>query len=79
MNRRPSGATPPLGSPAARAKASPWPPSTRPPPKPIRLTFLKSLNPVNRQSAAVSSETFIEDYSDLVDHYFKTITTRKSP
>lgn len=44
-----------------------------------KADVLKSLNPVNRQSAAVSSETFIEDYSDLVDHYFKTITTRKSP
>ncbi len=40
---------------------------------------LKNLNPVNRQSGAVSSETFIEEYSDLVDHYFKTITTRKNP
>ena len=40
---------------------------------------LKGLKLVNRQSGAVSSETPIEEYSDLVDHYFKTITTGKSP
>jgi hypothetical protein len=40
---------------------------------------LKNLNPVNRQSSAVSSEALIEEYSDLVDHYFKTLTTRKNP
>jgi len=39
---------------------------------------LKNLNPLNRQSGAVSSETPIEEYSDLVDHYFKTLTTRKN-
>ena len=40
---------------------------------------VKNLNPLNRQSGAVSSETLIEEYSDLVDHYFKTITTGKNP
>ncbi len=38
---------------------------------------VKNLNPVNRQSGAVSPEALIEEYSDLVDSYFKTITTRK--
>lgn len=38
---------------------------------------LKGLNPVNRQSAAESSETVIEEYHDVVDSYFKAITTRK--
>jgi hypothetical protein len=38
---------------------------------------MKGLNPVNRQSGAVSSETVIEQYSDLVDSYFKAITTKK--
>jgi hypothetical protein len=40
---------------------------------------VKNLNPVNRESGAVSSEALIEEYSDLVDHYFKTLTTRKNP
>ena len=40
---------------------------------------MKGLNPVNRQSGAVSSETALEEYSDLVDTYFKAITTRKTP
>jgi len=38
---------------------------------------MKGLNPVNRQSGAVSSETVIEEYNDVVENYFKTITTRK--
>jgi hypothetical protein len=38
---------------------------------------LKNLNPVNRQSGAVSSETVIEEYNDVVENYFKTITARK--
>ena len=38
---------------------------------------LQGLNPVNRQSDAVSSETVIQEYQDLVDSYFKAITTRK--
>lgn len=40
---------------------------------------LKNLNPVNRQSGAVSSEAALDEYSDLVDTYFKAITTRKNP
>ena len=40
---------------------------------------LKGLNPVNRQSGAVSSETVIEEYNDVVENYFKAITTRKEP
>jgi hypothetical protein len=39
----------------------------------------KDLKPVNRQSGAVSAETTIEEYSDLVDSYFKAITTKKKP
>jgi hypothetical protein len=38
---------------------------------------LKNLNPVNRQSGSVSSETVVEEYNDVVENYFKTITTRK--
>jgi hypothetical protein len=38
---------------------------------------LKGLNPVNRQSAAVSSESVIGEYNDVVENYFKAITTRK--
>jgi hypothetical protein len=41
-----------------------------------RSEVLHGLNPVNRQSGAVSSEATIEEYQDLVDHYFKSITTR---
>ena len=41
--------------------------------------LVKNLNPVNRQSGAVASETTIEEYDDLVDSYFKAITTRKKP
>jgi hypothetical protein len=37
---------------------------------------LKGLKPVNRQSAADSSETVIEEYHDVVDNYFKAITTK---
>src|SRR6185437_3318903 len=33
---------------------------------------LKGLNPVNRQSSAVSSESVIEEYNDVVENYFKT-------
>src|SRR5262249_775421 len=41
-----------------------------------RSEVLHGLNPVNRQSGVVSSEATIEEYQDLVDHYFKSITTR---
>jgi hypothetical protein len=36
---------------------------------------MKGLNPVNRQSGAVASETTIEEYDDVVESYFKAITT----
>jgi hypothetical protein len=42
--------------------------------KPDTLTGMKS---VNRPSAAVSSESVIEEYHDVVDSYFKAITTKK--
>lgn len=38
---------------------------------------MKGLTPINRQSGAVSSETVIEEYNDVVENYFKTITTKK--
>lgn len=38
---------------------------------------IKGLNPVNRQSGAVSSEAAVEEYNDVVENYFKTITTKK--
>lgn len=38
---------------------------------------LKGLNPVNRQSAADAPATVIEQYNDVVDRYFKAITTSK--
>jgi len=37
---------------------------------------MKGLNPVNRQSGAVSSGSTIEEYNDVVENYFKAITTR---
>jgi hypothetical protein len=37
---------------------------------------MKGLNPVNRQSGAVASETVLEEYNDVVENYFKAITTR---
>jgi hypothetical protein len=40
---------------------------------------LQNLHPVNRQSGAVSSETVIEEYNDVVENYFKAITTKKHP
>ncbi len=40
---------------------------------------IKGLNPVNRQSGAVASETVIEEYNDVVESYFKAITTKKKP
>jgi hypothetical protein len=39
---------------------------------------VKGLNPVNRQSGADSSEAVIQEYNDLVDSYFKAITTKKA-
>lgn len=39
---------------------------------------MKGLNPVNRQSAANASEAVIEEYNDVVENYFKAITTKKA-
>jgi hypothetical protein len=44
-----------------------------------KADVLKGLNPVNRQSGAVASEAVIEEYNDVVESYFKAITTRKKP
>lgn len=38
---------------------------------------LKGLNPLNRQSGAVLSETPLEEYQDVVDSYFKAIANQK--
>ena len=46
---------------------------------PDKADVLKGLNPVNRQSGAVASETVIEEYNDVVENYFKAITTKKKP
>jgi hypothetical protein len=35
---------------------------------------MKGVNPVNRKSEAVTSESTVEEYSDIVDQYFKAIT-----
>jgi len=45
--------------------------------EPAKPDALKNLNPVNRQSGAVASETVIEEYNDVVENYFKAITARK--
>jgi hypothetical protein len=42
-----------------------------------KADVLKDLNPVDRQSAAVNSETGLDEYTELVDTYFKALTTRK--
>ena len=44
-----------------------------------KADVMKGLNPVNRQSGAVASETVLEEYSALVDNYFKAITTKEKP
>jgi len=44
----------------------------------VKSELMKGLNPINRQSGAVAAETGLEEYSDLVDNYFKAITTRKA-
>lgn len=36
--------------------------------------LLKNLKPVNRQSGAVQSESLIEEYSEVVERYFKALT-----
>jgi hypothetical protein len=35
---------------------------------------MKDVNPMNRKSGAVTTESTVEEYSDIVDQYFKTIT-----
>lgn len=44
-----------------------------------RPDVMKDLNPVNRQSGAVQSESLMEEYRDLVEHYFEALTTRAKP
>jgi ElaB/YqjD/DUF883 family membrane-anchored ribosome-binding protein len=38
---------------------------------------IKGMTPVNRKSGAVSSEAAFQQYEDLVESYFRTITTQK--
>ena len=45
--------------------------------RPEKADAMKGLNPANRPSAATSSETIIEQYNDVVENYFKAITTKK--
>jgi hypothetical protein len=45
--------------------------------EPGKPDVLKNLNPVNRQSGAVAAETVIEEYNEVVENYFKAISTRK--
>ncbi|MGC3960746.1 MAG: hypothetical protein QM813_23265 [Verrucomicrobiota bacterium] len=40
---------------------------------------IKGLNPINRQSGAVATEAVISEYNDVVEGYFKAITTKKKP
>jgi len=40
---------------------------------------LSGLNPVNRQSGNVESGMTLEEYNDIVEGYFKAITTRRGP
>ena len=39
-----------------------------------KADVLRGLKPVNRQSGAVNSESLFEEYSDVVEKYFKAIT-----
>jgi hypothetical protein len=41
---------------------------------PDKTDVLQGLSPVNRQSGAVAAESLIEEYSAVVDGYFKAIT-----
>lgn len=40
---------------------------------------VSGLNPIQRPSGAVATETLIEEYSAVVDRYFEAITTRPPP
>jgi hypothetical protein len=40
---------------------------------------ITGLNPINRQSGTVASESGLEEYREVVDRYFEAITTRKRP
>jgi len=44
-----------------------------------KADVVRALNPLNRQSGAVASESVPEEYIDVVDNYFKALTTKKSP
>ena len=46
--------------------------------QPDKADVVKGLNPLNRQSGAVASDSVPEEYSDVVDNYFKVLTTKKS-
>ena len=46
--------------------------------QPDQADVVKGLNPLNRQSGSVAAESVPEEYLDVVDNYFKALTTRKS-
>lgn len=48
-------------------------------PEHAKADIVKGLKPINRQSGAVAADTVSEEYSDLVDSYFKAITTKQKP
>jgi len=44
---------------------------------PDKSDTMKNLNPVNRQSGNVTTEAGLDEYNDVVESYFKAITTLK--
>lgn len=45
--------------------------------EPDKSDVMKGLNPVNRQSGAITAESVPAEYTELVENYFKAITTKK--
>ena len=44
-----------------------------------KADVVNGVNAVNRESGAVQGETMIEQYSDIVEKYFKAITKPAEP
>ena len=72
-----SSATARQSSPLGAGKGGPTTASTRL--DPDKSDAMKNLNPVNRQSGSVSTEAGLDEYNDVVESYFKAITTKKPP
>ena len=70
MNPPPPMATPPRANPAGMAKVLAHSPAGEKG-GPGSPDVMKGLNPVNRQSAADSSETVIEEYNDRSGQLFQ--------